>query len=199
MFTDLVGMQVEQTIEAGVVVGLGVVGSVVGWVEGLDTEAIGDVLSVWVAPVAAAAVALCGVGISVWGAMAVSRAKSWLTTEGRVVESGVSISRNQNGSITSYQAPIHQANVTYEYRVNGQTYRSSKIKVGGDVDTSNPKRANETAGRFGVGDCVVVYYDPNRPQKAALEIDSSGFFFGLCMAVVGGVFAVGLWVKNGLL
>jgi len=192
-------MNISPLSSIGEVLGPGLRSLAFGWLESIDMDAAGELFAVWGFPLAAGGVALYGLGVAVWGGMAVTKAKNWLTTEGRVVESRKSIARMHNHEVGSYRPRVHCAHVSYEYSVNGQKYRSSRIKVGGDVDTSDPKRADAVLERFGVGDSVVVYYDPMRPEKAALEIDSSAMFFGICMALGGAVFAVGSAVKNGLL
>ncbi|KAA9399786.1 DUF3592 domain-containing protein [Haloarcula sp. CBA1130] len=62
----------------------------------------------------------------------------------------------------------YQPNVTYTYRVDGQTYTGRDIAFGSDVDTNQRDRAARVLQNYAEGEPVTVYYDPTSPGDAYL-------------------------------
>jgi hypothetical protein len=119
---------------------------------------------------------LAPVGLIVFAAiykyLEVRGASDWPGTPGKVVISKSEV--RQVKVIDSEREAGHRfeernfANVTYEYSIAGQTYRSNRVTVG--EDRGNFEVA-ETIARYPVGKAVTVYYNPNKRSEAVLERD----------------------------
>lgn len=106
--------------------------------------------------------------VFVYTAMMNQRAReSWATTEGRVVESTVE-RRTRPGA--GRQELEFAARVVYEYTVAGKTYRSDRVSFEGTAWRANRAAAEADQARFPPGTKVSVFYDPQRPDKAVLDL-----------------------------
>lgn len=99
-------------------------------------------------------------------AIDVRRAKSWTTTQGRVMRSKVEARRHRfaGGETTVRNEPL----VEYEFIVSGQRYRGTRIGIGDDAGGPNTEA---TLKRYPAGADVTVYYDPADPRNCVLERD----------------------------
>jgi hypothetical protein len=113
--------------------------------------------------------------------------RNWVAVEGRIVGSDKSFRSSDAGR-------FEDAEIKYEYEVNGKTYTSNVIKVGGDVSSHPSKRkATDVDGlllKYPVGSAVTVYYNPNFPRMACLEREGGEalvvcFIFGPLAFIVG--------------
>lgn len=78
--------------------------------------------------------------------------------------------------------------ITYEYIVDGETYRSSNVQPGfGEVSVSR-SRAEEFVENHSEDEPITVYYDPENPSNAYLIGEQSLVFIG--MAGFGAVITV---------
>ncbi len=107
-------------------------------------------------------------------------AKTWPTTEGRILDSRLREKTDSDG--TSYEVAI-----LYEYWVNGVAHRSDvwRIRAG---SSSFTKSASRTVASYPVGASVPVYFNPENPADAMLEpgkISWSLLFGGLAFAGAG--------------
>src|SRR6266566_1889232 len=105
-------------------------------------------------------------------------AKTWPTTEGRILDSRLREKTDSDG--TSYEVTI-----LYEYSVNGVAHRSDvwRVRPG---SSSFTKAANAAVARYPVGAVVPVYFNPEDPADAMLEpgkISWSLLFGGVAFAV----------------
>lgn len=127
------------------------------------------------------------------------RAAGWQTVPGRIVSSR-SRARKMRTSQTHDRAlggSDHHvrnfAEITYEYRVDGRTYRGQRIGIGEDLGDHG---VESRLARYPVGAAVTVHYDPADPGQAVLETDAPegiwrtmAIFIGvLVLLLVGGVF-----------
>jgi hypothetical protein len=109
-----------------------------------------------------------------------NRAKTWPTTEGRILDSRLREKKDDEG--TSYEVAI-----LYEYFVNGVAHRSDvwRIRAG---SSSFTKAASQTIARYPVGAAVPVYFNPEDPADAMLEpgkISWTLLFAGVAFAAAG--------------
>lgn len=56
--------------------------------------------------------------------------------------------------------------ITYEYTVDGQTYRNSNFEPGAGRVSKSRSRAEEIAENRPDGETITVYYDPENPSDA---------------------------------
>jgi len=97
-------------------------------------------------------------------------AQAWPTTTGVVldsfVETATSYDSTSNAETTSFTP-----RVTYEYEVNGQRYRSDRLKTSDGFFRAGllPGSAEAVVARYPAGAQVFVYYNPANPHEAVLE------------------------------
>ncbi len=115
--------------------------------EGADEMLIGGV----------ALLAIIFVAISVYISSKKKQTAVWPATRGRVIGSAVERVRDADGEWSM------EPRITYEYTVNGQVFRGTRVKFG-----FTPK-AQPTVARYPVGQEVEVFYDPAKPGEAVLE------------------------------
>jgi hypothetical protein len=97
------------------------------------------------------------------------RAKAWPTVSGQIIRSELTRGASSRGGTTNY------ANVHYSYRVMGQDYQSDQVsppilpggRTGGMI-------AGSIVNKYPLGSTVTVYYNPENPADALLEIKTSG-------------------------
>jgi hypothetical protein len=89
--------------------------------------------------------------------------------------------------------PIYKAEIEYEYTVGSQTYTGDTICIGGELNTSFPKRAEERCQRYPVGSEVNVYYDPLDPERSCLEQKGEGSVLMYAASAAFIIFGLLLW------
>jgi len=101
--------------------------------------------------------------------------EKWPRTEGQIVESRMPLFSSGN-KVT----PI----IKYRHIVNGSEYFSGEIRWIGVVWTRS--EAEQVVSKYQVGKTATVFYNPNNPQEAYLEPDTSiiGPYFGVIFAIV---------------
>jgi len=142
-------------------------------------------------------------------ARAVARARAsvaWPTTEAVVVRSEVvaSTTTSGTGGPVGRTMTTHDPEVSFEYEVAGQRYRSHRI-IFVDINYRYDD-AKATVERYPVGSRVTAYYDPRNPKVAVLEPGMAGsaghycrgFGMGLAFMLLGFLFArVIPWMAPG--
>ena len=107
-----------------------------------------------------------GVGAIVGGMYLVKVAgasKSWPSAPGVITESIV-----ENASSRSSDEVSYIAKISYRYTVNDVEHWSSGVSFA-DLQSSSPGFVQKTVDRYPVGKEVVVFYNPEEPDKAVLE------------------------------
>jgi hypothetical protein len=95
----------------------------------------------------------------------VQSARKWVATRGTVTKSRVRSHRDSSKQSDGYDAePL----VTYEYDVDGEHYRASRISFG----EIKGEAVQPTLDKYPVGEPVQIYYDPADPHQAVLERDA---------------------------
>lgn len=92
-----------------------------------------------------------------------SAMQTWPTTLGGIVES--ELRSRKRGS-----RRIYYPHIVYQYSIMGQGYTGRRITPGVENGLS---RARELVAKYPPGAAVKVYYDPQNPSDAALEMDLS--------------------------
>ena len=92
----------------------------------------------------------------------VARSRSWLIANGATTRSEVVRERTRNNT-------IYKAVIEYAYSVNGRDYHSSKLSIGGDLNTSASSRAKRRCAKYPIGGELQVFYDPEDPSSCCLE------------------------------
>jgi hypothetical protein len=106
-------------------------------------------------------------------------------TEATVTSSSVAVDRM--GS----DGPNYRPDVTYEYAVDGNTYRSSNVfPTPGRLWRSDRSWARDVVADYPEGETVTAYYDPDDPSQAFL-VDDRTPLIPLVMVGLGGLAAVG--------
>lgn len=85
------------------------------------------------------------------------------TTNGMITESNIELS----GSPALNAVAWHYV-IQYEYYIEGKRYISNRVSYG-TTGSSDKSYAEEYIKRYPIGKPVLVYYDPKRPEKSALE------------------------------
>lgn len=93
--------------------------------------------------------------------------ETWATTEGRIVASRVEVRSRPGAERTDIQYGVH---VLYEYTVAGKPYRSERVSFDGTAWRANRGAANADLARYAEGAKVSVFYDPQRPERAVLDL-----------------------------
>ena len=94
--------------------------------------------------------------------------RAWPTTEGTIVSSAVrpTTEYGRQGPI-----PSSAVDVTYEYRVDGETLTGSRFTYEEASPVyHNPDDAVQLAAQYPPGQTVAVHYDPANPQTSLLQI-----------------------------
>lgn len=90
-----------------------------------------------------------------------SASKGWPSVEGSVVSSNVRL-------VGFGKKKKYQADVRYDYRVDGRPYLGSRIRLG-DTTGSSESAQQALANKYPTGTGVKVFYDPQSPGQSVLE------------------------------
>lgn len=116
--------------------------------------------------------------------------KSWPTTQGTVVSSGVRVPKSSSKSLYT---PV----VRYEYHVDGHKHTSARVSFG-DASTSHSSDAQKVVARYPAGSSITVHYSPKDPASSVLEAGITGANYFVPLMGFG-FFGAGLWHFRGLL
>ena len=96
----------------------------------------------------------------------------WPTAPGRIVRSGVNVSvhrdRSHDRDRRKQETRSYSAGIEYEFEVDGDTVKGSRIAVISDQFGSKAW-AETTTQKFPVGGEVTVSYNPAKPEQSVLE------------------------------
>jgi len=127
-----------------------------------------------------------------------ARSRSWPTCTGRVLSSRVleKTESDEEGGPTTY----YQAQVEYEYTVDGHPYRSNRIAFG-TAWTASSAEQTETVERYRTGEDVQVHYRPGQPGDAVLDTTPGAgtkvlLIVGIIFDVVGTAVFLAVFVAN---
>lgn len=112
------------------------------------------------------------------------------TTAATVLSSTVEVDRLDS------DGPTYRPNVTYEYAVDGETYRSSNVFPGpGRLWRSDRSWAADIVADYPEDETVTAHYDPDDPSRSFLVADRTPLI-PLVMLGIGGLAAVGSLVTG---
>jgi hypothetical protein len=122
------------------------------------------------------------------------RTRSWPVAFGRVVEKTSSMDESPVESeavlLVPDDAPPAAQRLVYEYEVDGKRFTSSNVQLQGNVrSTVTDRIESELGSRFRVGESVLVFYNPAKPEEAVLEAGIPG---GLIPVAVVSVILIGV-------
>lgn len=128
-----------------------------------------------------------------------SNGRRWPKTPGRVTVSEVAhFSAGRDRSKPTFEsggknAPKFMPVIEYTYSAKGRSYTSRTLRynaeIGGSLDW-----AEKVADRYPVGKIVTVYYDPDKPSRAALEFGAGVGYVLLALALLA--LAVAVWASG---
>ena len=111
--------------------------------------------------------------------------KTWVKTTGVVLDS----------RITTYykyitlKKPVllyFRLEVIYEYKVENKIYRSNKVGLLGDYESSSKSEIERLHNEYKKGDKIIVYYNPeNQSQSILIKDDYEGAYFASTLLFVG--------------
>ena len=125
----------------------------------------------------------------------VKASESWPKTMGVVLESTVQSEWTKAGNNRIY---VVSPKVVYEYEVGGRKFRSSQLAME-EINTADESVARMKAEKYPVGRQVEVYYDPRKPDTAALQTGdpSKGILPSILVAVGLILVAIGIvWLLH---
>ena len=105
-------------------------------------------------------------------------------TLGKQSESWPSVQGNLAGESTSSRKK-KRIHISYEYRVNGINYKSSRVNFQGDKASKKQIRS-----QYNVGDSLVVFYNPADPEQSVLQRGAT--LTSLLMKLFGALFCFGM-------
>ncbi len=119
------------------------------------------------------------IGLLIFGTLykyfEVSKARRWRSAPGRVLSSRARARKVRTANSMS-RAPAgadldvrNFAEIDYEYRVDGKTFRSKRISIGEDL---GDLFVEQRLAKYPAGASVKVYYNPRNPSQAVLERDA---------------------------
>ena len=124
----------------------------------------------WIAILIPSLIVAGGLGLFAWAWTAYRDGRlslGWPSVSGQVTSSSVTLETTQADSDSRLESTYYPS-VSYDYRVDGQALKGSRVGVGGAVGTARKEDAEAVAKRYAVGSKVDVYYDPANPEYAVL-------------------------------
>ena len=124
----------------------------------------------WIAILIPSLIVAGGLGLFAWAWTAYRDGRlslGWPSVSGQVTSSSVTLETTQADSDSRLESTYYPS-VSYDYRVDGQALKGSRIGIGGAVGTARKEDAEAVAKRYAVGSKVDVYYDPANPEYAVL-------------------------------
>jgi len=117
-------------------------------------------------------------------------AETWPGTQGRVVAARTeySTSTDSDGEHSDRYTPI----VTFEYAVDGRTFRSNQLYLNESPIFSEEADARAFLHEYRPGTPLQIWYDPANPQEAAVIIEGPSWAIGF-LALIGLIFAAVGW------
>lgn len=102
------------------------------------------------------------------GPLEVARARehrSWASVEGRITQTEVT-------EMTSRKGRRYLPVVAYEYEVAGRTYRSNRLTLHETPEFHERSAAERALSEFEPRSPATVFFNPEKPEEAALETSS---------------------------
>ena len=146
-------------------------------------------------PILALLGAVFGIAAFVRGRRVASASMRWPTAAGAITSSGVieeaiADKSNEDKSFTR-KIYRYQVDLRYAYHVGKRDFVGTAANWGGTAIYGLRELAEKAAGRYRLGQPVVVYYDPEKPGNAVLDPDNrqgslAPIILAAICAVIGG-------------
>ena len=121
------------------------------------------------------------------------KAGGWPSVQGKVIDAHLEESKSTDTE--DFTSVNYRPSVTYQFEVNGQTYKASKTGV--IAVNYDQKTAQKKLDAFPVGSALTVYYNPEKPEDALLNPSkgTSNIFLiiGIVALVVSCAFST-IWI-----
>ncbi len=112
--------------------------------------------------------------------------ENWSKANGTVIKSEIVKRTRTTGTGTDRRKVVeHIPQVAYSYKVNGQSYQSSRITFG----AINKLNAGNTVQRYAKGKNIEVFFDPQKPDEAVL-MPGADSTLSIVFIGIGSVFMV---------
>ncbi len=124
----------------------------------------------WIAILIPSLIVAGGLGLFAWAWTAYRDGRlslGWPSVSGQVTSSSVTLETTQADSDSRLESTYYPS-VSYDYRVDGQALKGSRVGVGGAKGFSRKEDAEAAARPYPVGSKVDVYYNPANPEYAVL-------------------------------
>ena len=124
-------------------------------------------------------------------------AKGWPSTTGKVISSEMEARRSRSGSGYS---TAYYAVVLYEYIVNGQRLQSNRLTLGTPIGTGFTGGVQKKLQQYPVGSRVEVFYNPDDPTEAVLEIKapSGSIYLFIALLIVAILVVTMVFTAGGI-
>ncbi|MGD9639288.1 MAG: DUF3592 domain-containing protein [Alphaproteobacteria bacterium] len=111
----------------------------------------------------------------------------WLNVPGKIISSTLDVHR----SVGTSSNTTYEAEVLYEYEVDGVVYNNNNVAYG-FYSSSSPANPRKIVNRYPKDKQVVVYFKPDKPEESVLETGIQ--MQTLFTPILGALFIfVGLW------
>jgi hypothetical protein len=148
------------------------------------------------------ALSIVGLGVALLSAAVTVRglaAKSWPTTEARVVRSDVVVTKKASGIVRRAAAwsDYYTARIEYEYEVGGKSFVGKGIGIQTASEGFDPRVADGIVAKYPLGAKITISYNPRTPDFAVIDPTVSvglwclGIVLGFLVLIAGAI----LWIK----
>lgn len=147
---------------------------------------------------------LVGIVFIVIGSNNIYRAyktSNWPSVQGHITSSEItshSSTYTDTATNSVRNEIVYNAQINYDYVINGITYSNDEVKVGGTIGTNTTAWAREVLNKYPQEKSVNVYYNPEDPYQSVLEKGlhfSTWFSLGLGLAI----FIFAMYIKKAFL
>lgn len=119
----------------------------------------------------------------------VRKSKRWPSALGEIIQSKLVRESNEDGN-------DYYPKIVYRYFARGGSYEGDTVQIGAGGDTGARSQAKKTVKRYPVGSQVLVYFDPEKPDRACLERRGDGGWVLYVLGIVYPVIILGVFLQT---
>jgi len=119
----------------------------------------------------------------------VRKSKRWPSSLGEIIQSKVVRESNDDGS-------HYYPKIVYRYFARGESYEGDTVQIGAGGDSGAWSQAKKTVKRYPVGSQALVYFDPEKPERACLERRGDGGWVLYVLGIVYPVMIMGVFLHT---
>jgi uncharacterized protein DUF3592 len=131
------------------------------------------------------------IGFQIYGSQRLAAASAWPVAQGRVIRSN--LVGGPHGGYHRLSTITYDPQITYEYDVDGQTYRNDRIWLLTESRSSDPTGARDLLSAYPEGGTGPVRYNPGDPADSALIVAVAIWPLTLIFAGMGLLFLALGW------